>query len=283
LKRIIITAAITMVMAVMCRAEAKIMLNSNIVKEGGVVKAVLYSNKPFSGSEVKFMGEKYPVFFRSYDKAAKEFTFLVLVPVPLETVGVKKLHIRYMMNGREYEHTEKIKVKKISAGRSDIQTDGKRAALGVNFGPENKIIKKRQEKRTSLKFDLPFIKPAEGEITSAFGKKRTYDGGSYGSTHKGVDIANKMGTKVAAANHGKVVEAATMKGHGVTVIIDHGGGLYSLYFHLKGVYVKKGVDVKKGDIIATMGSTGVSTGPHLHWQMNLFGVPVSPMDFLTMM
>lgn len=270
-------------MAGICRAEAKIMLNSNIVKEGGVVKALLYSDKPFSGSEVKFMGEKYPVFFRSYDKAAKEFTFLALVPVPLETSGVKKLHIRYLMNGREYEHTEKIEVKKISAGRSDVQTGGKRAELGVNFGPENKIIKKRQEKRTPIKFDLPFIKPAEGEITSAFGKKRTYDGGSYGSIHKGVDIANKKGTKVMAANHGKVVEAATMKGHGVTIIIDHGAGLYSLYFHLKGVYVKKGVDVKKGDIIATMGSTGVSTGPHLHWQMNLFGIPVSPMDFTTMM
>ncbi|MBN2753859.1 MAG: M23 family metallopeptidase [Candidatus Goldbacteria bacterium] len=283
MKRIAFAAVIIIAVTGKCLAEVKIMLSSNIVKEGGVVKAVLYSDMPFSGSEAEFRGEKYPVFFRSYDKASKEFTFLVLVPVPLETIGVKKLYIRYMMNGRKYERMEKIEIKKISAGRSDVQTYGKRETLGVNFGPENKIIKKRQEKRTPLKFDLPFIKPAEGEITSAFGKKRTYDGGKYSSTHKGVDIANKAGTKVAAANHGKVVEAATMKGHGVTVIIDHGGGLYSLYFHLKGVYVKKGMDVKKGDIIATMGSTGVSTGPHLHWQINLFGVPVSPMDFTTMM
>ncbi len=124
-----------------------------------------------------------------------------------------------------------------------------------------------------------FIIPTFGVITSGFGKYRHYYGG-YSAHHKGIDIAASVGASIRASNSGKVVFVGKSPAQGRNILIDHGLGVYSCFFHLSEYYVKKGDMVKKGDIVGAMGNTGLSTGSHLHWGMSVNGRWVNPMNWV---
>jgi murein DD-endopeptidase MepM/ murein hydrolase activator NlpD len=98
--------------------------------------------------------------------------------------------------------------------------------------------------------------------------------------HAGVDIANDIGTHVMSARAGRVIWAGWRGGYGYAVMIDHGGGYVSLYGHLDNYFVERGQYVRAGQRIASMGNTGDSTGPHLHFEVQKDGQPVDPMGFL---
>ncbi len=130
-------------------------------------------------------------------------------------------------------------------------------------------------------YEGEFIIPVKGRITSSFGNIRSYNGGSFNSYHKGIDIADrKINTPVKATNHGLVILRECFYGRGKTLILAHGHSIKSLYFHLNGFEVQEGDIVKKGDTIGYIGSTGFSTGPHLHWEMRVGDNPVDPNYFL---
>lgn len=120
--------------------------------------------------------------------------------------------------------------------------------------------------------------------TSYFGDRRTYTyttGGTSLSLHYGNDYGVPTGTQVFACAAGRVVMAETRVTTGFSVVIEHLPGLYSLYYHLSKMEVCVGQDVKKGQLIAQSGSTGLATGPHLHWEIRLLGQAVRPEFFLT--
>jgi murein DD-endopeptidase MepM/ murein hydrolase activator NlpD len=94
-----------------------------------------------------------------------------------------------------------------------------------------------------------------------------------------MDIAANMGDPVQAANRGRVALAEALKVRGNAVIIDHGLGVYSCYYHLSEIRVQKGQMIEKGQVIGLVGSTGLSTGPHLHWEMRVTGNPVNPIQW----
>ena len=125
-----------------------------------------------------------------------------------------------------------------------------------------------------------FILPAIGVVSSPFGIRRVYTTGSIVSYHRGIDIANKEGTVVVAANRGRVILAEELVLYGNTVILDHGQGLISWYCHLERIAVKLGQVLAKGELIGLMGSTGLATGPHLHWEMQLAGMEINPLEWL---
>jgi len=116
-------------------------------------------------------------------------------------------------------------------------------------------------------------------ISSPFGVRRIVNGVPSG-VHKGVDFAAPQGTPVLATLSGRVVLAGYLPLTGNTVIIDHGWGLMSLYAHLSEIKVKNGEFVKRGQVIGKVGSTGRSTGPHLHFGVYLNDVAVDPLNFL---
>ncbi len=122
----------------------------------------------------------------------------------------------------------------------------------------------------------PSIWPAEGDVSSPYGMRW---GGS--DFHPGIDIANDYGTPIMATADGYVTEAGwDSGGYGNKVDIDHGNGVRTRYGHAQSVIVSAGESVKKGQVIAYMGSTGFSTGPHVHYEVNVNGEDVNPFGYM---
>lgn len=125
----------------------------------------------------------------------------------------------------------------------------------------------------------PSIWPTSGSISSGFGwRNAPMEGAS--ETHQGIDIASNTGTPVVATADGKVVKSGWSEGYGNIVQIDHGNGLETIYGHNSQIVATIGQNVKKGQLIAYVGSTGVSTGPHLHYEIRVNHSAVDPMKFL---
>jgi len=142
---------------------------------------------------------------------------------------------------------------------------------------ENKIIK--QSKKILLEnenFLNGFVQPVKGIITGVFGSQRVLNGKPK-SPHRGLDIANNEGTPVVSTNDGIVILAEPdLYYTGGTIVVDHGYGVKSIYAHLASVDVTLNSKIKKNEVIGTVGSTGRSTGPHLHWGIMVFDTYVDP-------
>lgn len=124
-----------------------------------------------------------------------------------------------------------------------------------------------------------FSFPSDGFISSTFGW-RVHPILGTERFHDGIDFGADYGSPIRAADDGVVIFAGWYGGYGQTVIVDHGNGLTSLYAHTSEIYVVQGQSVQKGEAIAAVGSTGFSTGPHLHFEVRANGTPVDPMKYL---
>ncbi len=119
--------------------------------------------------------------------------------------------------------------------------------------------------------------PVEGSISSPFGLR--FNGLKPG-VHRGVDIPLAVGTPVHAMKSGRVLESRWMRGYGIAIILDHGGGVYSVYAHLSEAKVKKGEEVRGRQVIGSSGATGNVTGPHLHFEIWRGGRAEDPVTLL---
>lgn len=125
----------------------------------------------------------------------------------------------------------------------------------------------------------PELWPVAGRISSSFGERLDpFDG--EGAFHTGLDIATPMGTPVHVTAEGVVTYAGILRGYGRAVVVDHGHHLRTLYAHLSGFAAAVGQRVDRGDVIGFVGDSGRSTGPHLHYEVRINGVPVNPYKYL---
>jgi len=128
---------------------------------------------------------------------------------------------------------------------------------------------------------MPFVKPVPAPSQGNFGAKRVYNGQTR-SRHAGLDLSAPTGTPVAASGAGRVALSQDLYFSGGTVILDHGGGLFTMYFHLSRRDAKEGEMVAAGARIGAVGATGRVTGPHLHWAARLHGARVNPAALLSL-
>jgi len=126
----------------------------------------------------------------------------------------------------------------------------------------------------------PSILPTTGWLSSTFSKARVHPVHNRALPHEGIDLAADKGTPIFAAAKGRVVRAGWAVGYGMTVEIDHGFGYTTLYGHASKVLVKRGQQVERGDVIALVGSTGIATSSHLHYEVSINGVPQNPANFI---
>jgi murein DD-endopeptidase MepM/ murein hydrolase activator NlpD len=150
---------------------------------------------------------------------------------------------------------------------SDYQKDDFESLLG------------KLEAQKNLLAHTPAIRPVNGWISSQFGYRQSPFTGKR-EFHKGLDIANRIGTPIIATADGVVSYSGKKGMMGNLVVIDHGHGLLTRYGHIDKVEVKVGALVKRGQIIARMGNTGRSTGPHVHYEVRLNGMPVNPSKYI---
>lgn len=150
-----------------------------------------------------------------------------------------------------------------------------------------------EEKMTHIEKDLhayeavmrargytPYVWPVVGKLESGFGGRRNpFGGGSY-EFHTGQDIDAPWGAPVIAGATGKVSFVGWQNGYGQLVVIDHGGGLTTRYGHLSHIGVSQGATVRRGEFVGKVGSTGRSTGPHLHYEVRIDDEPVNPLQYL---
>jgi murein DD-endopeptidase MepM/ murein hydrolase activator NlpD len=134
---------------------------------------------------------------------------------------------------------------------------------------------------TARRWDGPFRLPVEAPLRPNFGARRLFNGKPR-SRHDGVDLAAAPGAPVTAPAEAVVALAGDLYFSGGTVILDHGGGLFTTYFHLSRIDVKAGDRVAVGDPLGAVGATGRATGPHLHWGARLNRARVNPLDLRTL-
>lgn len=215
-------------------------------------------NKP---GQVEWNGKTYTL----QPFGAGYFTY---IPIPLSvkagsypigdkqlTIQAKKFDIQYL------QVTQQMESMKQDTQR--IQADQK------------KIDAARSKSEPEFLFNSAFIQPVEGRLTTPYGHTR-YVNGKYDSSHLAIDLAAKEGTPIKATNDGVVVLAEMLYLTGNAIYLDHGMGLFSQYAHMSELKVKAGDRVKKGDIIGLVGTTGFSTGPHLHFTFWVHNVQANP-------
>ncbi|MEA5620961.1 M23 family metallopeptidase [Cronbergia sp. UHCC 0137] len=235
-------------------------------------------NQQNPSSPILTIGEKtYPAFSIAPNK------YRAFIPTtPLEKPGVRKFQI-----------TKDGKQRNIAVWVRDRQFPTQR----INLPPGKAGVKATEHELQQVaafkKLQTPekywngvFLKPNKGRMTTTYGVRRYYNGKFANDYyHRGLDYAGAAGSAVIAPADGKVALVGTVsqgfRVHGNLVGVDHGQGVTSIFMHLSRINVKEGDFVKAGQLIGTVGSTGASTGPHLHWGLYVNGQSIDPKPWQT--
>lgn len=248
--------------------------------QGEMVKVSLESPGPLS-AVLSFDGKQYP--FASGEGGLRQFTLIALGIDMRPGTYDATVHLRSPRGTSKDIHF------KLAVSRGIFPS--KRLSVARRFtrpGPEDMRRIHREQELLGRIYgasvpgwlgDGGFVMPLEGRVTGVFGERRVFNDDVV-SRHRGIDIRSSHGVPVKASNAGKVVLARDLYFSGNTVIINHGIGLFSIYCHLSKTGVREGIVVNKGEIIGHTGSTGRSTGPHLHWGMRLVDVYADPRSMM---
>ncbi len=250
------------------------------VAQGEVVKVQLKG--PKDGSRVKGSWLGQPLEFFKLEE--EEYTSLVGVDLRLNP-GIYPLEVQVDSPGTSlhaYRTTIEVVNKDYGVQRLTLPED----MVSLDPVTLKRVRKEGAEFRKLWDIHTPkrywyanFVRPVPGKLTTTFGLRRILNGEPR-SPHSGIDLRAAVGEPVRAANHGRIVLVGEFFFHGKAVVIDHGWGLYTMYFHLSKVNVSKGDLVGKNYVIGLAGSTGRATGPHLHWGVRLGGARVDPFSLL---
>lgn len=246
----------------------QLVLSTTTVPQGGAILVSVVG--AVTGGSIEFLGHSYQL-----AQGAKSMYSFVGVGTG-DAVGAATVSAAFTLtNGTKGTLTGDVTVTKTSWTVDSLDFSGQTEELadpGVLAADEAKLHAIYTRTTPKKLWDGPWQMPVDGAVTARFGEQRSVDGGPVSGHHPGTDIGVVVGTDVHAPNSGTVVFAGPLQAYGNAIVIDHGGGLYSTFGHLSEIGVREGQAVKTGDIIGKSGNTGLSTGPHLHWEMAIDGV-----------
>ncbi len=224
-------------------------------------------------TQVEFMGHKFALY------PVAEALFIALLPVDIntdpDTYKISVLHGEVRHHAELHVKAHEFKTIRLALPEEKVTLSPKNQERAVR---EASLLKKIWMQNTEKIWDQNFITPTDTELSEEFGVKRIMNEKKT-SIHRGVDYRGKKGTPVKAINAGIVALNDDLFFGGNTLVVDHGMGLYSIYMHLSKFNVSAGDKVDKGKVVGFIGSTGRSTGPHLHMSVKLGGVSVNPESF----
>jgi murein DD-endopeptidase MepM/ murein hydrolase activator NlpD len=223
---------------------------------------------------------------RFFEAGNRQYWSIVAIHALLDANSYPLTLVATLPDGRTATRVEELLVIEGPYGSENIWLDNNRSAL---LQPE--LIQVEREKLLNLwsqvspypRWSGPFWYPVALDslkITSYFGTRRHYNGSSQLSFHDGTDFGGGVGTPIYAPAAGIVVLAERLTVRGNAVLIDHGLGLYSGYWHQSQIVVTEGQEVRPGELLGYIGDTGLVTGPHLHWEMRLNGIAVNPLQWV---
>ena len=161
--------------------------------------------------------------------------------------------------------------------RPDVSRMLRRAnLLAASFAEVTDTLQNNVEKLRSI----PSIMPTAGWLSSAFSRSRFHPILHHARPHEGIDVAAPMGAPIVAPAAGTVTLVARQNGYGNVLEIDHGNGIVTKYAHCSRIVVKRGQRVQRGEVVASVGSTGLATGPHLHYEIHVHGKVVNPLTYV---
>ncbi|MDJ0632957.1 MAG: M23 family metallopeptidase [Xenococcaceae cyanobacterium MO_188.B29] len=251
----------------------EVKVSPNAPQLGDTISILLTTENPESKPTVTIGETEYPVFSLG-DR------YRALVPTsPLDKPGKVTVHIK----GDGQTKNIGVWIKNRTFPTQRIRLTGK-ANSSATQTEIDKVAAFRKLVTPEKLWNGEFVRPNEGTVSTVFGMRRYYNGVfAENYYHKGVDYSGSEGSTVVAPAAGKISlvgkEEEGFRVHGNTVGIDHGQGVVSLFLHLKDINVKEGDMVQAGQAIGTVGATGASTGPHLHWGVYVHGVAVDPVPW----
>ena len=235
------------------------------------------------GTEITGSLGDYPLHFFTQNGE----TFLALQGLHAkESIGLTQLSLSGTLpDGTPFSHTQMVEV--FSGNYHFEKIIGVPAqTVGVEITEEEtQTLKEYTDQATGVKYwSGDFFEPVpsyrSGAYASYYGGRRSYNGSGYYYFHSGLDYFGQLGEDIYATAPGKVVYTGSLLLHGNTSLIDHGWGVYTLYAHQSEILVQVGQQVNAGQLIGRVGTTGRSTGPHLHWEVWVGGLQVDPLDWL---
>lgn len=259
-------------------------ISSSEVANGKTVLFVFEKEKGVQYKSLLYNDKYYTILQHPLSKSR----MYALLPISYyEKPSDKKVKLLYEEKEKEREKTYFLRVKDAQYKKENIKVSNSKVHLSAKD-------KKRASKEYSEAMKVyntvspksyissEFIAPLQSKITSSFGKARMYNDTLKGY-HSGTDYRAKVGERVITANDGVVVLVKKRFYSGGSIVVDHGQGIYTCYFHLSRFKVKEGERVKKGQVIGLSGKSGRVTGPHLHFAARVNGVQVDPLQLMALM
>jgi hypothetical protein len=268
---------LTLSQSVCIAQDLEIVTEPKIAWQGKILKVQIVPPEGISKAEATFLGQKFPCYKRGDD-----FCGIVGVPIDQKPGYYNLSLIVTRKDGSTEKITKRMKVwaTKFPFSRMWLRPAKKKLMIRELINKEWAEIEKGLVVEDPVQRWIgKFLWPIKGKVSQGFGYRQIING-KRGNSHRGVDIAIPNGTKVKAPNRGKVVFVKRLKAFGGTLVIDHGQGVHTLYFHLSKILVKVGDEVEKGDVIALTGDSGISSGPHLHWGMSVHNLRVDPIQWI---
>ena len=254
-----------------------IKMSRAVIRQGETFRLTLQVSEDLKGLTMRFAGRSWPLY------ATGQKTWVTILgtdpTMPLGKLGVAVEGMT--ATGLAVRARRAVTVTKVAFPSRRITFDPDVQKLVT---PEA-VARERRAVQEALRvlhpealWEDPMMLPVEGRISSPYGVLSIYQGRVSGF-HGGADFAADAGTPVRAAGRGIVRLAEALPRRGNTVMIDHGWGVVTAYMHMQEVRVAAGQRVEKGDVVGLVGSTGLATGPHLHWGLRVNGVNVDPLPW----